>query len=122
MPGFDLFRRDDPSGEAPFPDDHCGRIERLHSQPTAEAGPLPPETVAMIAVAVAALPLLSLCLPAIPMHPLGWRMAPSLMLVWLAAYWIQGLRYRRFHEHLDRRMAEGNGTAGPGERSLAYED
>ena len=66
--------------------------------------PMPPEKLSVIALAMAALTIIALLLPPIPVEPQVWQVGIALVVVWLATFRIQSVRYARFHEHWQRKV------------------
>jgi hypothetical protein len=106
MHRFDQPARDD-FAETSYLDDYRAAVERLRGETAAEVGgqPIAPETASMLAVLVASLPLVALLHPAVPLEPHGWLAGLALLVVWLAAFRVQSLRYARFHARWRRKVA-----------------
>ena len=113
MQRFDKTPREEHPAETSYLDDYRAAVERLRGETVAEIGgqPMPPETLSMIAVTVASLPLVALMLPAVPVEPKVWQVGLALFAVWLAAFRIQSLRYARFHERWQRKVAAHHAAA-----------
>ena len=109
MHRFDQPARED-FAETSYLDDYRAAVERLRGETVAEVGgqPMAPETASMLAVLIAALPLIALLHPAVPLEPHGWQDGLALLFVWLAAFRIQSLRYARFHARWRRKVAAHN--------------
>jgi hypothetical protein len=99
-------RKEHPA-ETSYLDDYRAAVERLRGETVAEIGrqPMPPEKFSMFAVMIASLPLVALMHPAIPVAPHGWQDGLALFAVWLAAFWVQRLRYARFQARWHRKIA-----------------
>ena len=87
--------------------DYRETVERLRGETVAELGcqPMLPEKLSMIATAVACLPLVALLLPAVPVEPNVWQVGVVQFAVWITAFQIQRLRYARFHEVWQQKVA-----------------
>ena len=86
--------------------DYRRAVEQLRGETVAELGrqPMPPEALSAIALAVTALTIIALLLPPIPVEPQVWQVGIALVVVWLATFRIQSVRYARFHEHWRRKV------------------
>lgn len=109
----------DPMPGEPWLADHRAAVERLRQETIAELGrqPSAPESVAMIAVLVAALPLVALLLvvllhPSVPIHLPVWQVGLVQAAVWSSVFWYQRRRYDRFHERLRRKIAAHQAAEG----------
>jgi hypothetical protein len=98
-------------------------VEQLRGETVAELGrqPMPPEALSAIALAVSLLPLVVLLLPPVPVEPKVWQVGLALLIVWLAAFRIQSVRYARFHECWRRKIVElAAAAAAPGPEDLRF--
>ncbi len=109
--------------EAPQDNDWLGdyraAVDRLREETAAELGgqPMPPEQLSMIAIALAALPLVALMLPIIPVQPATWQVGLVLAVVWTASFRLQCSRYERFQAHWNRKvLAHASAVASPSAR------
>jgi hypothetical protein len=86
--------------------DYRRAVEQLRGETVAELGrqPMPPEALSAIALAVAALPIIALMLPPIPLELKVWQVGLAMVAVWLATFRIQSIRYARFHERWRRKV------------------
>ena len=86
--------------------DYRATVDRLREETAAELGgqPMPPETLSMIALAVASLPLMALLLPTIPVNIATWQVALVELVVWAAAFRFQCGRYDRFQALWNRKV------------------
>jgi hypothetical protein len=93
--------------------DYRRAVEQLRGETVAELGrqPMPPEALSAIALGVAALPMVALMLPPIPIEPQVWQVGLALVAVWLATFRIQSVRYARFHEHWRRKVVAHTAVA-----------
>ena len=64
-----------------------------------------------IALASTSLPMVALMLPPVPVEPQVWQVGLALLVVWLAAFRIQSVRYARFHEALAAQGARAHAAA-----------
>ena len=88
-------------------------VERLHDETVDELGrpPMAPETVAMLAVIVAALPVVAALHPGNAVELAVWQVGVLLAAVWAGAFWLQRGRYDRFQAAWSRKVADHG--AGP---------
>jgi hypothetical protein len=109
----------DPMPCDPWLADYRAAVERLRQETAAELGgqPSAPESAAMVAVLVAALPLVALPLaallhPSVPVHLQVWQVGVVQATVWGSVYWHQRRRYDRFHERLRSKIAAHQAAEG----------
>lgn len=88
-------------------------VARLHGETVDELGrqPMAPETVAMLAVMAASLPIVAALHPGNPVELAVWQVAVLLVAVWAGAFWLQRGRYDRFEAAWSRKVADHG--AGP---------
>ena len=88
--------------------DYRDAVERLRDETIDEMGrqPLPPETVSMLAVMLASLPIIAALDPANPVSLGVWQVGAILASVWVGAFWVQRMRYERFHAAWSRKVAD----------------
>jgi hypothetical protein len=93
--------------------DYRATVDRLREETAAELGgqPMPPEKLSMIAMALAALPLVASMLPTVPVELATWQVALVLALVWTASFRLQCGRYDRFQARWNRKVLAHAGTA-----------
>ena len=86
--------------------DYRATVDRLREETAAELGgqPMPPEKLSMIAMALAALPLVASMLPTVPVELATWQVALVLALVWTASFRLQCGRYDRFEARWNRKV------------------
>lgn len=117
MPVYDQFTFDEPPGEDGYLGVYRQTVERLRGETAAEFGrqPMPPEKLSMYAVSAAALSLVALLHPAVPVQSSGWVVALALAAVWVVAYRIQTSRYERFQSRWRGKIAAHDAAeAAPG--------
>lgn len=104
---FHPLSDDDMSGETGVLETYRLTVDQLHRETAVEFGgqPMPPEAFSMIAILVASLPLMALLHPAVPVELRGWEVGLTLASVWSAAFFLQRLRYDRFHARVARKVA-----------------
>lgn len=102
--------------DAPSPDsclaDYHAAVERLRTETVDELGrqPMAPEMASMIAVLLAALPIVVALHPANPLTLEVWQVATILAAVWAGAFLAQRTRYDRFHAAWSRKVADHGST------------
>ena len=113
-----LRSNDDPLWDQSCLADYRETVERLRGETVEELGaqPMLPEKLSMIATAVACVPLVALMLPTVPVEPSGWHIGVIQFAVWLTAFQIQRLRYARFHEVWQQKVAAYAGDPQPAAR------
>jgi hypothetical protein len=113
---------DDVSREGGWLADYRRAVEQLRGETVAELGrqPMQPEAFSAIALAVASLPMVALMLPPVPVEPQVWQVGLALLVVWLATFRIQSVRYARFHEHWRRKVVAHAATVAPGAEDLRF--
>jgi hypothetical protein len=104
----------DPIPCDPWLADYRAAVERFRQETVAELGRQPnaPESAAMVAVLVAALPLVALFHPSVPFHLQVWQVGLVQAAVWSGVFWYQRRRYDRFHERLRRKIAAYQAAEG----------
>lgn len=97
----------------PAPENSCladyrETVARLRDETVDELGrqPLAPETVAMLAVMVASLPIVAVLHPKNPVELAVWQVGVILAAVWAGAFWLQRARYDRFQAAWLRKVAD----------------
>ena len=65
--------------------------------------------------------MVALMLPPIPVEPQVWQVGLALLVVWLATFRIQSVRYARFHEHWRRKvLAHAAAAIAPAAEDLRF--
>ena len=97
----------DPPADCNCLADYRDAVERLRDETVHEIGrqPMPPETASMLAVMAASLPIVAALHPANPVTLAVWHVGALLAAVWAGVFWLQRLRYERFHAAWSRKVA-----------------
>jgi hypothetical protein len=97
----------DPPADCNCLADYRDAVERLRDETVDEIGrqPMPPETASMLAVMAASLPIVAALHPANPVTLAVWHVGALLAAVWAGVFWLQRLRYERFHAAWSRKVA-----------------